>query len=249
MLELIAMLEKSSPASVKGTAVFLTGNPGQRPRRRSCTISSTTRCCTSRTSSCTSATEDAPRVEDGEPGLGRAAVGQFLAGDAALRLHGDAERAQGAAGVPRRQGFKFDIMRTSFFLSRRSHPARRRSPACRSGRTSCSSASPAAPATPASTSASRPAARWRSGRRLRSDLAVLSSRAAGGRRLPLRAIVGQAKGCCQPSVPTCSSGGGAGCNIRPDRQRDGSLIEMHRFWTGDLVSDDGQGPEKSGDKT
>jgi len=24
---------------------------------------------------------------------------------------------------------------------------------------------------------------------------------------------------------------------------------MHRFWTGDLVSDDGQGPEKSGDKT
>ena len=44
------MLEKSQPHRVKGTAVFLTSDPTSR-RRRSCTISSTTRSCTRRTSS------------------------------------------------------------------------------------------------------------------------------------------------------------------------------------------------------
>ena len=36
-----------------------------------------------------------------------------------FRLHGDAERAQGVA-LARKQGLSFDIMTTSFFLSRRS---------------------------------------------------------------------------------------------------------------------------------
>ena len=46
MVDLIKMLEKSKPVRVPGTAVFLTNDPTSR-RPRSCTISSTTRCCMS----------------------------------------------------------------------------------------------------------------------------------------------------------------------------------------------------------
>ncbi len=44
--ELIGMLEKSQPHRVKGTAIFLTSEP-DRPPRRCCTTSSTTRSCMS----------------------------------------------------------------------------------------------------------------------------------------------------------------------------------------------------------
>ena len=45
-------------------------------------------------------TEDTPRVGAGGPGIHRAALGRLLAGDAPVRVHGDAEHPQGAAGVP-----------------------------------------------------------------------------------------------------------------------------------------------------
>ena len=48
LVELVGMLEKSPPHRVKGTAVFLTSDPDS-ASQRSCTTSSTTRCCTRRT--------------------------------------------------------------------------------------------------------------------------------------------------------------------------------------------------------
>ena len=49
LAEFISMLAKSTPDRVKGVAVFLTGQPETRRRAPSCTTSSTTRSCTSRT--------------------------------------------------------------------------------------------------------------------------------------------------------------------------------------------------------
>ena len=66
-----------------------------------------------------------------------------------------------------RQGFTFDIMSTTFFLSRRSLQAVARRRACRSGRTSSSSCWRATPTMPRATSGCRPTAWSRSARRSR----------------------------------------------------------------------------------
>ncbi len=44
----------------------------------------------------------------------------FMRVDADLRLHGDSPNIPKAMALCRKQGWKFDIMTTSFFLSRRS---------------------------------------------------------------------------------------------------------------------------------
>ena len=60
-----------------------------------------------------------PPCRGGRPRASGADQRPLHAADPAVRLHGTAERA-GALAVARKQGWQFDIMSTSFFLSRRS---------------------------------------------------------------------------------------------------------------------------------
>ena len=71
-----------------------------------------------------------------------------------------------ALAICRKQGWKFDIMTTSFFLSRRSLEGLAELRHAAHGRTSCSSALPARPPTPPNISRYRPGASSKWARRL-----------------------------------------------------------------------------------
>ena len=108
----------------------------------------------------------APRTRPGsrtEPGVGRAPVRQLLAGDAALRLHGDAERAKGPAGLPQAG---LEVRRDADLVLPLAPVAQARGA---SGmplwQDKLFIGSPAAPATRASTSASRRTGQLRSAHR------------------------------------------------------------------------------------
>ena len=138
------MLEKSQPHRVKGTAVFLTSDPDIAPaallhnlkhnkvlHEQNVVLTSGPR--TLRASAMTS-------------GSGSSTVGRLSGGSTLTYGYMETPNIPRGLALLRKQGFKFDIMATSFFVSRRSIRPVAASAACRSGRTSCSSASPSPPA-------------------------------------------------------------------------------------------------------
>ncbi|QRM30047.1 potassium transporter Kup [Microvirga sp. VF16] len=117
-LELVQMLEKSPPHRVKGTAVFLTSDPDTAPAALLHNLKHN-KVLHEKNVILTVNSADVPRVEDDD----RVAIEHV--GDSFWRIrlsYGYMETPNIPRGLAilRKQGFKFDIMATSFFLSRRS---------------------------------------------------------------------------------------------------------------------------------
>jgi KUP system potassium uptake protein len=117
-LELVKMLEKSPPHRVKGTAVFLTSDPDTAPAALLHNLKHN-KVLHEKNVILTVRSEDVPRVEDAD----RIRIEHV--GDSFWRIqlsYGYMETPNIPRGLAilRKQGFKFDIMATSFFLSRRS---------------------------------------------------------------------------------------------------------------------------------
>jgi KUP system potassium uptake protein len=118
LTELVGMLEKSPPHRVKGTAVFLTSDPDTAPAALLHNLKHN-KVLHEKNVVLTVKTVDTPRVEDDE----RVRIEHV--GDTFWRVemtYGYMETPNIPRGLAilRKQGFKFDIMATSFFLSRRS---------------------------------------------------------------------------------------------------------------------------------
>ncbi|WP_046866890.1 potassium transporter Kup [Microvirga massiliensis] len=118
LVELIGMLEKSRPYQVKGTAVFLTGDPETAPAALLHNLKHN-KVLHEKNVILTVRTEDAPRIGD------RERVRIEPVGDSFWRVvmsYGYMESPNVPRGLAllRKQGFGFDIMATSFFVSRRS---------------------------------------------------------------------------------------------------------------------------------
>ena len=117
-VELVQMLEKSPPHRVKGTAVFLTSDPDTAPAALLHNLKHN-KVLHEKNVILTVNSEDVPRVEDED----RVSVEHV--GDSFWRIrlsYGYMETPNIPRGLAilRKRGFKFDIMATSFFLSRRS---------------------------------------------------------------------------------------------------------------------------------
>nr|WP_246180189.1 potassium transporter Kup [Microvirga thermotolerans] len=118
LLELVKMLEKSPPHRVKGTAVFLTSDPETAPAALLHNLKHN-KVLHEKNVILTVRSVDVPRLEDED----RVKVEHV--GDSFWRVqiaYGYMETPNIPRGLAilRKQGFKFDIMATSFFLSRRS---------------------------------------------------------------------------------------------------------------------------------
>lgn len=118
LAELVAMLAKSPPHQVKGTAVFLTSDPDTSPSALLHNLKHN-KVLHEKNVILTVKTVDTPRVPDSE----RVTLEQIS--DAFWRVkmtYGYMETPNIPRGLAilRKFGFKFDIMATSFFLSRRS---------------------------------------------------------------------------------------------------------------------------------
>lgn len=118
LLELVGMLEKSPPHRVKGAAVFLTSDPDTAPAALLHNLKHN-KVLHEKNVILTVRSEDIPRVEDED----RVSIEHV--GDSFWRIrlsYGYMETPNIPRGLAilRKQGFKFDIMATSFFLSRRS---------------------------------------------------------------------------------------------------------------------------------
>ena len=157
----------STPERVQGTAVFLTGRPGRRADRAAAQPQAQQGAARAQRHPERRDRGHAARRSRRERVTIERLSDQLHARDAALRLHGGAERAAARSPACRAKGMNFDVMRTSFFLSRRALRPGAAIRRCRAGRTGCSSGSPARRTTPAGISAFRADGRSRSGRRLR----------------------------------------------------------------------------------
>ncbi|WP_404286764.1 potassium transporter Kup [Microvirga sp. RSM25] len=118
LLELIGMLEKSQPHRVRGTAVFMTSDPDTAPAALLHNLKHN-KILHEQNVVLTVKTEDAPRVADNE----RVRIESL--GDSFWRAtmsfgYMEAPNIPRGLALLRKQGFKFDIMTTSFFVSRRS---------------------------------------------------------------------------------------------------------------------------------
>jgi KUP system potassium uptake protein len=118
LVELVGMLAKSPPHRVKGTAVFLTSDPDTAPAALLHNLKHN-KVLHEKNVILTVNTVDTPRVNDEE----RVRIEHL--GDSFWRVemtYGYMETPNIPRGLAilRKQGFKFDIMATSFFLSRRS---------------------------------------------------------------------------------------------------------------------------------
>jgi KUP system potassium uptake protein len=118
LLELVGMLEKSPPHRVKGTAVFLTSDPETAPAALLHNLKHN-KVLHEKNVILTIKTVDYPRMSDED----RVRIDHL--GESFWRVemtYGYMESPNIPRGLAilRRQGFKFDIMATSFFLSRRS---------------------------------------------------------------------------------------------------------------------------------
>jgi KUP system potassium uptake protein len=118
LLELVGMLEKSPPHRVKGTAVFLTSDPDTAPAALLHNLKHN-KVLHEKNVVLTVKTVDTPRLDDED----RVRIEHV--GDSFWRVemkYGYMETPNIPRGLAilRKQGFKFDIMATSFFLSRRS---------------------------------------------------------------------------------------------------------------------------------
>jgi len=117
-IELVRMLEKSPPHQVKGTAVFLTSDPDTAPAALLHNLKHN-KVLHEKNVILTVRSEDVPRVEMED----RVRIEQVGAAFWRIQLsYGYMETPNIPRGLAllRKQGFKFDIMATSFFLSRRS---------------------------------------------------------------------------------------------------------------------------------
>jgi KUP system potassium uptake protein len=115
--DLVRMLERKPPQRVPGTAVFLTSDPKSAPTAL-CTASSTTRCCTRRTSSSASR----PRTRRASTTPSACASSRSARPSCACCCASAIWRRRTfrkALAIARKLGWQFDIMSTSFFLSRR----------------------------------------------------------------------------------------------------------------------------------
>jgi KUP system potassium uptake protein len=118
LLDLIGMLQKSPPHRVKGTAVFLTSDPETAPAALLHNLKHN-KVLHEKNVVLTIKTVDTPRVRDDN----RARIEPLGDNFWKVRLtYGYMETPNIPRGLAalRRSGFKFDIMATSFFLSRRS---------------------------------------------------------------------------------------------------------------------------------
>ncbi|MGL4323490.1 MAG: potassium transporter Kup [Beijerinckiaceae bacterium] len=116
--ELIGMLQKSPPHRVSGTAVFLTSDPETAPTAMLHNIKHN-KVLHEKNAILTVRSSDTPRVPDSE----RVSIEPIADGFWLVRMkYGYMEQPNIPKGLAilRKQGFKFDIMSTSFFLSRRS---------------------------------------------------------------------------------------------------------------------------------
>jgi KUP system potassium uptake protein len=124
--ELIGMLERSPPHRVRGTAVFLTSDPSRAPSALLHNLKHN-KILHERNIVLTVRSMDTPRVRSDDR-LTMAAIGQSF-WTVELRFgYMEQPAIPRNLSALRRHGFKFDIMATSFFLSRRSiRPALRSS--------------------------------------------------------------------------------------------------------------------------
>jgi KUP system potassium uptake protein len=118
LVELVGMLAKSPPHRVKGTAVFLTSDPDTAPAALLHNLKHN-KVLHEKNVILTVNTVDTPRVDDED----RVRIDPL--GESFWRImmtYGYMETPNIPRGLAilRKQGFKFDIMATSFFLSRRS---------------------------------------------------------------------------------------------------------------------------------
>jgi KUP system potassium uptake protein len=117
LADFISMMQKSSITRAPGTAVFLTGNPAATPTALLHNIKHN-KVLHAHNIILKVITEDTPRVADGE----RTTVARLSESFTTVTLRfGYMEEANVPAGLAacRRQGVTFDVMSTSFFLSRR----------------------------------------------------------------------------------------------------------------------------------
>ena len=112
LAEFIEMLAKSTPERVKGVAVFLTGQPDSTPSALLHNLKHN-KILHEHNVIMNVVTEDTPRVDDKDRLSIERLSDSFSACDAALRLHGGAERAAGARRSPC-QGH--DLRRDAYLL-------------------------------------------------------------------------------------------------------------------------------------
>jgi KUP system potassium uptake protein len=116
--ELIAMLEKSKPTRVPGTAIFLTSDPNVAPTALMHNLKHN-KVLHERVLVISVKTEDTPRVSPEK----RFEIEQLGNNFSRATLHFgfmESPRVPAALAAMRKAGFKYDIMTTSFFLGRRS---------------------------------------------------------------------------------------------------------------------------------
>lgn len=118
LLELVGMLSKSPPSRVKGMAVFLTSDPETAPASLLHNLKHN-KVLHERNVILTVRSADTPRVADEERVRLSRITDDFWRVE---MIYGYMESPNVPKGLAmlRKQGFKFDIMSTSFFLSRRS---------------------------------------------------------------------------------------------------------------------------------
>jgi len=118
LLELVGMLSKSPPVRVKGMAVFLTSDPETAPASLLHNLKHN-KVLHERNVILTVRSADTPRVPEEERVRLSRITDDFWRVDMVYGYMESPNVPKGLA-VLRKQGFKFDIMSTSFFLSRRS---------------------------------------------------------------------------------------------------------------------------------
>ena len=118
LLELVGMLSKSPPVRVKGMAVFLTSDPETAPASLLHNLKHN-KVLHERNVILTVRSADTPRVRDAERVRLSRITDDFWRVDMVYGYMESPNVPKGLAAL-RKQGFKFDIMSTSFFLSRRS---------------------------------------------------------------------------------------------------------------------------------
>ena len=134
---LVAMLEKKPPQRVPGTAVFLTSDPDSAPTALLHSLKHY-KVLHEKNVILTVETAPTPRVDVSERVRIEPVGETFSRVDPAVRLHGDAERAEGAGDrAQARLDVRHHVDVVLPVAPRRS--SRPRIPACRAGRTGCSS--------------------------------------------------------------------------------------------------------------
>ncbi len=118
LVELVGMLEKSPPHRVKGTAVFLTSDPDTAPAALLHNLKHN-KVLHEKNVVLTVKTVDTPRVPD-EDRIRIEHVGDSFWRVQMIYGYMETPNIPRGLAILRKLGFKFDIMATSFFLSRRS---------------------------------------------------------------------------------------------------------------------------------